>query len=1342
MPDLTGKMLGKYQILERLGRGGMAEVYRAFQPSMNRFVAIKVMLAHLADEEGFQARFQREAEMVGRLRHPNIVQVMDFDIHEDQYYMVMEYIQGETLKGTLRKRGVLPHAETISIIRKLADGVLHRDVKPANVLFTKNNEPVLTDFGVAKIMGHSQMTASGAIVGTPTYISPEAGRGAVIGNNADVYSLGIVFYEMLSGTVPFDADTPLAIIYKHIAESMPPIAGLPQVLEIILLRMLAKDPADRYQTAAEVSDALSDAQSQLGLSTGTRTGASQTGSSSTSTALNPTNASNTPAISTIASPPSTVAPGLSANDATYTPTIKKNASTTLATKEEKPSTLKNVRKSSVGGTIQVRDKDGNILKEMPVGRSPMPLMVAGLFVVGILAGIGLNATTGWFDKLINPVGVITEPQATQTQLAKLDLTVTATLPTLTATPVLINTAAPIASEVPVTPATSVPTVAPTVVPKPTIIASLPEVQPLQYPDLNTTVRQLVENGALDEALVNVNTALESDADSYELLALKALVLTRYRSDRERLEEGRTLAERAIILNADRPEAYFPLGYYYQHSPFDNPERAADYYTRAIDRGASDYEVFLSRAECYRRMELDSEQVLADLNIAIGLNPNRTNSYIMRGGYRYELGDFAGAEADFAFAHQQAPTSEYYIALLALAYIQQDKRQALFNLYALSLGGFSDYYTAGLSDTNLLGNGAYAARFAGQPQQARDWATLALQQDQQAHRARYVMGLLRADAGDFEGALAELDLLIDVPAYEYDQPFLNRDFGYVLHADRAQLLISLGRFEEAVAALDLAIERTQNEEYLMARARLYQRLGRKDAAATDLRDALRLNNDRRGARLSDEERAAQRQFILRLITQLNNDETLATPEPTPVSDFVASYPDIPTPAPEPEITPLPPLDAAQIARLQPTTQEAAALAEINDLLSQGDSNQALEKTEAYLANNAQSYLLLDAKADVLLFRNAEGDFEVAKAAAESAIALDPSRPQAYENLGYYYQRNGDPYEAERYYTLAVNNGSRDAQVFILRADVRQWAGGFSYAQILADYQQAVISAPDWANAYRELGYFYKEVGNNALGITNIEAALALEPTNWLHDTLATMYIYEGRNADAFNLYNTTIANGELDPIYILEGAFVAYFVDNGDYGDEVEQWLDLGLALEPNAPTGRYLKALIAIDQCDLVGALAYFEAIEATGSNEYASPFFNTNFGYGLFLDKGKLLLRLGRTDEAIASLEKFRDDAYYWPPAHTELAKAYIIAGRTDEARRALSEGLRQNPSYPPEREAIYALLRYLDAPDDTALVNLSCGEIATPTPSLTPTAIKPPQKPRGVILPRAKTFVGDNND
>ncbi|PJF34445.1 MAG: serine/threonine protein kinase, partial [Candidatus Thermofonsia Clade 1 bacterium] len=159
MPNLSGQMLGKYQILEQLGRGGMATVYRAYQTGMDRIVAIKVLHPQFTSDPSFVERFKREARSVGALRHPNIVQVIDFDVHNDEYYMVMEYVESETLKSRLQKHGALPVPEALSIARKLADalayahanGMLHRDVKPANVLLSKTGEPILSDFGVAKL---------------------------------------------------------------------------------------------------------------------------------------------------------------------------------------------------------------------------------------------------------------------------------------------------------------------------------------------------------------------------------------------------------------------------------------------------------------------------------------------------------------------------------------------------------------------------------------------------------------------------------------------------------------------------------------------------------------------------------------------------------------------------------------------------------------------------------------------------------------------------------------------------------------------------------------------------------------------------------------------------------------------------------------------------------------------------------------------------------------------------------------------------------------------------------------------------------------------------------------
>lgn len=274
MADLTGKTLGKYQLIERLGRGGMAEVYKAYQPSLERYVAVKVLHGHLVDEAGFIGRFQREAKSVAGLHHPNIVQVFDFDVDlgEDVHYMVMEYLDGVTLKARLDdyfKQGRrMPIGEIVRTFKGVLDGIgyahaqgmVHRDLKPANIMFDSKDRPVVTDFGVAKIVGATRYTASGAIMGTPAYMSPEQGQGAPGDERSDLYALGVMLYECLTGRVPYDADTPVAILLKHITDPLPIIRevlpDLPDPLEGVLLKALAKNPNDRYQSAADFKAAL------------------------------------------------------------------------------------------------------------------------------------------------------------------------------------------------------------------------------------------------------------------------------------------------------------------------------------------------------------------------------------------------------------------------------------------------------------------------------------------------------------------------------------------------------------------------------------------------------------------------------------------------------------------------------------------------------------------------------------------------------------------------------------------------------------------------------------------------------------------------------------------------------------------------------------------------------------------------------------------------------------------------------------------------------------------------------------------------------------------------------
>lgn len=275
---LEGKSLGKYRILEPLGRGGMAQVYKAYHPQLDRYVAIKILRSDLVEDEEFLARFRREARAVAALRHPHIVQIYDFDAEGDLYYMVMELLEGDTLKShlnSMRARGIrLPRAEVVRIFSDVLDGlsyahgegIIHRDLKPANILLTKRGQAVLTDFGIAQIIGGTQYTISGALMGTLSYMAPEQGLDGHCDARSDIYSLGIAYYEALTGVVPFDADTPLAILMKHINDPLPMPrkidSTIPEPLERVALKALAKQADDRFQTAGEMASALTSAASE------------------------------------------------------------------------------------------------------------------------------------------------------------------------------------------------------------------------------------------------------------------------------------------------------------------------------------------------------------------------------------------------------------------------------------------------------------------------------------------------------------------------------------------------------------------------------------------------------------------------------------------------------------------------------------------------------------------------------------------------------------------------------------------------------------------------------------------------------------------------------------------------------------------------------------------------------------------------------------------------------------------------------------------------------------------------------------------------------------------------
>jgi serine/threonine protein kinase len=278
MPDWLGKTIGKVRIDKYLARGGMAEVYLGTHLTLERPVAIKVLHGYIEENPDLLARFHREAKVVAGLRHPNIVQVYDFDAVDGHPYIVMEYLKGPTLSTYLRnlhsRNERIPHHQVARLLKGLTaaldhahgQGVIHRDIKPGNILLhdksedisldrplSREVEGILTDFGLVRIVNAASQTASGMVSGTPAYMSPEQARGDQTDYRTDVYSLGIVLYEMLAGRVPFEADSSMSVIYMQINEPPPPIAGISPPLQAVMDRALLKDPADRYQTCREMS---------------------------------------------------------------------------------------------------------------------------------------------------------------------------------------------------------------------------------------------------------------------------------------------------------------------------------------------------------------------------------------------------------------------------------------------------------------------------------------------------------------------------------------------------------------------------------------------------------------------------------------------------------------------------------------------------------------------------------------------------------------------------------------------------------------------------------------------------------------------------------------------------------------------------------------------------------------------------------------------------------------------------------------------------------------------------------------------------------------------------------
>lgn len=265
----------RYTILEHIGGGGMADVYRAHDKLLDRSVAVKILRSQFTNDDEFVTRFRREAQAAAKLSHPNIVNMYDVGCDDETYYIVMEYISGETLKEKIQANGPLPVELAIRISLEIAEALehahqnnlIHCDIKPHNILVTRSGRIKVTDFGIARAVTSATMTHTGTIIGSVHYFSPEQAKGSAIGAKSDIYSLGVVLYEMLTGTVPFVGETPVSIALKHLQEEPKPLRdinpSIPPLAEAVVLKAMAKEPEARFANITEMIEDLKLAQNYL-----------------------------------------------------------------------------------------------------------------------------------------------------------------------------------------------------------------------------------------------------------------------------------------------------------------------------------------------------------------------------------------------------------------------------------------------------------------------------------------------------------------------------------------------------------------------------------------------------------------------------------------------------------------------------------------------------------------------------------------------------------------------------------------------------------------------------------------------------------------------------------------------------------------------------------------------------------------------------------------------------------------------------------------------------------------------------------------------------------------------
>lgn len=1239
--DLTGRKLGQYELRERLGRGGMAEVYKAYQPGMDRFVAVKLMLGHLANDEQFVERFRREAQAVGKLRHPHIVNVFDFGIETDVYYMVMEYITGGTLKQAISVSQRFAVRDALRVTRQMADaldyahhaGMIHRDLKPANIMFTDSGwqNAILTDFGIARILTESGLTASGMMVGTPAYMSPEAGHGQPADERADIYALGVILYEMLTGEVPYSADTPMAVVMKHIMAPLPSMEHLhlPPSVEMIVLRAMAKQPDERYQSAAAMRDAVDEA------ITASRTA--------------------TPTPPSLATPP--ISPAATA--ATYG-----GASAT-------PSPLPTPADALMATNVVPSEATPRADDAAPDRAKPsLAVLLLGVFATLALVAVVVAVATGAFDddSASNnrgdtvPISVFGGPERDDSTLTPTVLSEVFRQGTATADAADSFVPAIGTTPLPVVVATEAPTEAPT-----ERTTEIPTEAPTQAPTEAPTEPTVLEPTDIPPTTVAVDTSIDTSDPVVEVVEAIPLLsgLSPVMDEIDtRLINGEEFDDMVAVLtarladNPDDAETWAALStVYWMQYDYDNATISAE---RAVEVDDTSLPALLALSAIYG--EGSEEQVQRALDIAFQAyrlddeNPHVLAQiaavyfemgwttfgevYLYRAieaggrGYRYArfvgdamLYDLGSPEEAIPYltAAEASPVSDigsYYS--LAIAYMKTGQNDAA---YELTLR-----YASDVDDAFVLANFAYVALQAEDYEQAEAWLDRALRGDESSVIGRWVRALLAEAQGDLETADLLFRSLRVQDSYE-GWPFLTRITGHVVQLDHAHVQWALGDTDAAIASVTEYIDNIASYEpaIFQMRAEMYLDNDNPEAALTDFLTA-RFN----AAFSPDQDTDLMNEVMQSAVNIAFGDEaTDVTMGPFDVyyslEDRQISY-----------LNDLSDIDDDFVEQWLIERDVAGGLTYLDEILRADPADSEARYTQLYYVlyedgnvEQAESILggLQDDDPDNLVtyvaridfYRHwSQSNFELALTIANDGLEAYPNHPQLLWRRAFLHDQLGQDARAEADFLAARAAG----------------AGGVGYAFLARDLS---VNLDDL------------EYGLDAAIIAYLAYPTSVENAAVVVDYLMRL----GWVDEAYAFSQAIALQVTASPYYYNDIAYVAFAA--GDY-EQMLAWLQVAWLLEPDARgLTQYLLGLYS-----WYGAGDAENAIRILTETDYvdgSSRYIGIDFGHLRWLDIARIRAASGDPAGALEAMNTVITEYGWWWEVFYIRAQFYVELGDIEAA-------------------------------------------------------------------------------